>query len=61
MQYINDFENTHLVELKEPVIDEKSGVPKFLICGVKARRCMKCDKICFANYKFLDYECMDCR
>ena len=60
MKYINDFETNNIKEMPV-VLDERSGMPKFTSSYLKAKRCMICNKIVFANYEFLDYECMKCR
>ena len=57
MKYINDFETENYPEFIG--ID---GMQAFALkTGIKAVRCIKCDRIKFANYKHLDYECMRCR
>ncbi len=59
MKYINDYESTTLNI--DPVIDEKSGMPKFPSSSLRCRRCIKCNRFYFVNYEFLDYECKSCR
>ena len=60
MKYLNDYETDSIKEM--PVIlDERSGVPKFTKDALKARRCSMCNKVYFANYDPLDYECFVCR
>ena len=60
MEYLNDFEATTLKGI-EPVIDGRSGMPKFPTDGIYARCCINCRKVYFCNYKPLDYECKQCR
>ena len=60
MEYINDFEEKTLESI-EPVMDEKSGMPKFPTDGIYARCCNKCGHVYFVNYKELDYICKRCR
>ena len=60
MKYLNDFESKTLNGV-DPVIDERSGMPKFLTNGIYARCCVQCRKVYFCNYKPIDYMCKLCR
>ena len=60
MKELNDFETQNTRDI-HVVMDERSGFPKFIGSILKAKRCIKCNKIAFAHYKFSDYECMRCR
>ena len=52
MKEINDFERTTLIGLT---------IPLHLGAHIFARKCTKCDKALFVNYKGHDYECHSCR
>lgn len=43
------------------IIDERSGYPKFTSMGMKAVRCVKCNKVVFSNYRLNDFECEKCK
>ena len=52
MKEVNDFEVSSVKE-----------VPLIVGTAVNAKRCIKCNKVIFANYpkELNDYECMKCR
>ena len=60
MDNINDFESSSIHGM-EIALDDRSRMPKFAGSAIKARRCIKCNKIVFANSDANDYECMRCR
>jgi len=52
MKEVNDFERTTLKGLHLPIA---------VGSAIVSRRCIKCNKVFFVNYKGYDYECHRCR
>ena len=60
MKYNVDYETDSFKGI-DVVLDERSGFPIFANDAFRANRCIKCNRIVFSNYKYLDYKCLICK